>query len=209
MKTRPYRIYRRKGQQKRYIRKDGKKTYIKIKNMKKMPDRNLVSVMIKNVVGHRRVPARTTTTKTEGTKPLAYTQGITPKLVHVPLTPFLTDDKEEIKKLKENAKDKTVVVNVENQDKKEHEPKVATAPHKSAGTDMAHGISGDHGDFFTMTRLQDRNADAGDRKERVRNSHGNPTDKEMKDKLKSKRGDDILHRVHDFENHHECNGKIR
>ena len=61
-----------------------------------MPDRNLVSVMIKNVVGRRRVPART---KTKGTKPLAYTQGITPKLVHVPLTPFLTDDKEEIKKL--------------------------------------------------------------------------------------------------------------
>ena len=94
MKTRPYRIYRRKGQQKRYIRKDGKKTYIKIKNMAKVPDRNLVTVMIKNVVGHRRVPR--TTTKTEGTKPLAYTQGITPKLVHVPLTPFLTDDKKEI-----------------------------------------------------------------------------------------------------------------
>ena len=104
MKTRPYRIYRRTGQQNRYIRKNGtsnpvgryKKTYIKSKNMKKMTDKNFVSVMIKNVVGHRRVPART---KTKGvTTPLAYTQGNAPRLVHVPLTLFLTDDEEEIEK---------------------------------------------------------------------------------------------------------------
>ena len=64
-----------------------------MKNMAKMTDRHLVNVMIKNVVGHRRVPVRTTTTKTEKIKPLAYTQGIAPKLVHVPHTPFLTDEK--------------------------------------------------------------------------------------------------------------------
>ena len=68
MKTQPYRIYRRTGQQKRCSRKDGKKTYIKIKKLKTIPDRNLVTVML-------------TTTKMEGTKLLAYTQGIAPKLV--------------------------------------------------------------------------------------------------------------------------------
>ena len=38
MKTQPYGIYRRTGQQKRCSRKDEKKTYIKIKKLKKIPD---------------------------------------------------------------------------------------------------------------------------------------------------------------------------
>ena len=54
MKTRPYRIYKRRGEQKKYIRKDGKKTYIR--TQKKMTNKNLVTVMIKNIVGHKRVP---------------------------------------------------------------------------------------------------------------------------------------------------------
>ena len=40
MKTRPYRIDKRKGEHKRFVRKDGKKTYIRMKNMAKMTDRH-------------------------------------------------------------------------------------------------------------------------------------------------------------------------
>ena len=169
MKTRPYRIYKRKGEHKRFVRKDGKKTYIRMKNMAKMTDKHLVNVMIKNVVGHRRVPVRTTTTtpsarsKAEGIKPLAYTQGIAPKLVHVPLTPFLTDDKEEIKKLKENAKDHKVVVNVEKQGKKEHEPKVIM---KDGDTEMSQNDS----QYWTKTARKANKDD--ERNIRVSNSIG-------------------------------------
>lgn len=192
MKTRPYRIYRRTGQQKRYVRKDGKKTYIKIKNMKKMPDKNLVTVMIKNVVGHRRVPARS---KKEGvSKPLAYTQGIAPRLVHVPLTPFLTDDKKEIEKLKENAKDKTVVVSVEKQGKKEHEPKVT----HDNGSDQKHDIAGDRGSNFTKTELgKPANRDL---KERVRESRGNVSEEDLNELLE-RRGEENLRQLHHDENH--------
>lgn len=190
MKTRPYRIYRRTGQQKRYVRKDGKKTYIKIKNMKKMPDKNLVTVMIKNVVGHRRVPARS---KKEGvSKPLAYTQGIAPRLVHVPLTPFLTDDKKEIEKLKENAKDKTVVVNVEKQGKKEHEPKVT----HERSSDQKHDIPNDRGSNFTKTEL-DKKVNK-DLRERVLQSRGGVSDL---DGMLERKGEDNLRQLHDDENH--------
>ena len=93
MKTRPYRIYKKRDGHKKYIRKDGKRTYIKMKDMAKISNKNLVNVMIKNVVGHKRVPSR----KTESGKPLAYTQKVEPKLLHVPHTPFQIKSNEERK----------------------------------------------------------------------------------------------------------------
>ena len=56
MKTRPYRIFKKKGKQGRYIKRDGKKVHIK--TYKKMTDKGLINVMIKNVVGHRAVRTR-------------------------------------------------------------------------------------------------------------------------------------------------------
>ena len=68
MNTRPYRIYKHKGRRGRYLRREAKKVYIK--TQKKMSDKALVNVMIKNVVnGHRRVPSAVKEEK----KPLGYT----------------------------------------------------------------------------------------------------------------------------------------
>ena len=62
MKTRPYRIYKHKGRRGRYLRREGKRVYIR--NQKKMSDKAMVNVMIKNVVnGHRRVPSAVKTEK--------------------------------------------------------------------------------------------------------------------------------------------------
>ena len=84
-KTRPYRIYKHKARRGRYLRRDGKRVYIK--NQKKTSDKALVNVVIKNVVnGHRRVPSAVKTEK----KPLAYTQSVAPALKSVPHTPFFS-----------------------------------------------------------------------------------------------------------------------
>ena len=64
-----------------------------MKDMAKISNKNLVNVMIKNVVGHKRVPSR----KTESGKPLAYTQKVEPKFLHVSHTPFHTKSNEERK----------------------------------------------------------------------------------------------------------------
>ena len=54
-KTRPHRIYKRKGLHKKYIKKDGKRTYIKVKNGNKITNKQLVNVIVKNVIGHKRI----------------------------------------------------------------------------------------------------------------------------------------------------------
>ena len=108
MKSRPYRIYKHKGRRTgRYLRREGKRVYIK--TQKKMSDKALVNVMIKNTInGHRRVRTVAPIPKSEH-KPLAYSQPIASTLKTVPHTPFfshndqtkekkLTDEIDELKK---------------------------------------------------------------------------------------------------------------
>ncbi len=84
-------------------RKDGnKRTYIKMKDMAKISNKNLVNVMIKNVVGHKRVPARKT--HNESGKPLAYTQKVEPKLLHVPTLLFIRKKKNPSSKKRRTTK---------------------------------------------------------------------------------------------------------
>ena len=116
MKTRPYRIYKHKGRRTgRYLRREGitklaplKRVYIK--TQKKMSDKALVNVMIKNTIGHRSVKTRQVQPKSEH-KPLAYSQPIASTLKTVPHTPFFSHNDQtkekkftdEIDELKKNA----------------------------------------------------------------------------------------------------------
>ena len=88
-KSRPYRIYKHKGRRTgRYLRREGKRVYIK--TQKKMSDKALVNVMIKNTInGHRSVRRGAPVPKGEQ-KPLAYSQKIDPKQKEVPHTPFFS-----------------------------------------------------------------------------------------------------------------------
>ena len=99
MKSRPYRIYKHKGRRTgRYLRREGKRVYIK--TQKKMSDKALVNVMIKNTInGHRRVRTVAPIPKSEH-KPLAYSQPIASTLKTVPHTPFFShNDQTKEKKL--------------------------------------------------------------------------------------------------------------
>ena len=89
MKTRPFRIYKHKGRRTgRNLRRKGKRVYIK--TQKKMSDKTLVNVMIKNTINaHRSVKRGAPVPKGEQ-KPLAYSQKIDPKQKEVPHSPFFS-----------------------------------------------------------------------------------------------------------------------
>ena len=200
MKTRPYRIYKRRGEQKKYIRKDGKKTYIR--TQKKMTNKNLVTVMIKNIVGHKRVPNTNFNHNRTEKKPtpLAYTQPIAPRLVHVPFTPFLTDDKKEIEKLKKKVEKQkiSVVINPEEKEptKKPHEPKV-----HSVGTELERTTEDPKN--YTLTALTKGGDENEMRRREVGNLLGTHDPEHLRELLLHENGKDTLTKMTTIRNHRE------
>ena len=136
MKTRPFRIYKHKGRRTgRYLRREGKRVYIK--TQKKMSDKTLVNVMIKNTINaHRSVK------KEEHPYPKGNRNHlkIDPKQKEVPHTHFFShNDQTKEKKLTAEVDDlKKASDNKDREHKEERDVNVAESKKATDKKDEEH-----------------------------------------------------------------------